>query len=79
MHSHPGIADEVLRLEHTAMSLHPNAKLYGRKTLLEMFEPTQPRDRARLEALEREPDMPCGRSTTCATCSRCPRTTGSTR
>nr|WP_107905362.1 hypothetical protein [Streptomyces chartreusis] len=58
MRTHPGIAGEVLRLEYTAMSLNPNAKLYGRKTLLEMFDPTQPRDRACLEAFERELDMP---------------------
>lgn len=58
MHSHPDIAGEVLRLEYTAMSLNPNAKLYGRKTLLELFDPTQPRDRACLEAFQRELDMP---------------------
>ncbi|MFF0097241.1 hypothetical protein ACFYSF_46140 [Streptomyces canus] len=34
MRSHPDIAGEVLRLEYTAMSLNPNAKLYGRKTPL---------------------------------------------
>ncbi|GAB1331777.1 hypothetical protein [Streptomyces sennicomposti] len=58
MRSHPDIAGEVLRLEYTAMSLNPNAKLYGRKTLLEMFDPSRPRDRACLEAFERELDMP---------------------
>ncbi|MFL9653440.1 hypothetical protein ACJ7VE_06950 [Streptomyces sp. PB17] len=58
MRSHPDIAGEVLRLEYTAMSLNPNAKLYGCKTLLEMFDPTQPRDRACLGAFERELDMP---------------------
>ncbi|MFD9441902.1 hypothetical protein ACFWBR_27630 [Streptomyces sp. NPDC060006] len=58
MRSHPDIAGEVLRLEYTAMSLNPNAKLYGRKTLLEMFDPTRPRDRACLEAFKRELDMP---------------------
>ncbi|MCX5251928.1 hypothetical protein OG895_43560 [Streptomyces sp. NBC_00201] len=58
MRTHPDIAGEVLRLEYTAMSLNPNAKLYGRKTLLEMFDPSQPRDRACLEAFERELDMP---------------------
>ncbi|WP_307532292.1 hypothetical protein [Streptomyces umbrinus] len=58
MRSHPDIAGEVLRLEYTAMSLNPNAKPYGRKTLLELFDPTQPRDRACLEAFERELDMP---------------------
>ncbi|MFE9127336.1 hypothetical protein ACFYOF_18285 [Streptomyces sp. NPDC007148] len=57
MRSHPDIAGEVLRLEYTAMSLNPNAKLYGRKTLLEMFDPARPRDRACLEAFERELDM----------------------
>ncbi|WP_405868177.1 hypothetical protein OG407_49865 [Streptomyces sp. NBC_01515] len=58
LRSHPDIAGEVLRLEYTAMSLNPNAKLYGRKTLLELFDPAQPRDRACLEAFERELDMP---------------------
>ncbi|MCX4462484.1 hypothetical protein OOK58_00150 [Streptomyces sp. NBC_01728] len=58
MRTHPGIAGEVLRLEYTAMSLNPNAKLYGKKTLLEMFDPTEARDRACLEAFERELDMP---------------------
>jgi hypothetical protein len=59
MRTHPDIAGEVLRLEYTAMSLNPNAKLYGRKTLLEMFDPSRPRDSACLEAFERELDMPC--------------------
>ncbi|MGW2651837.1 hypothetical protein ACWC2T_45010 [Streptomyces sp. NPDC001393] len=58
MRCHPDIAGEVLRLEYTAMSLNPNAKLYGRKTLLEMFDRSRPRDRACLEAFERELDMP---------------------
>ncbi|MFI6340741.1 hypothetical protein [Streptomyces sp. NPDC050535] len=58
MRTHPGIAGEVLRLEYTAMSLNPNAKLYGKKSLLELFDPTQERDRACLEAFERELEMP---------------------
>lgn len=58
MRTHPDIAGEVLRLEYTAMSLNPNAKLYGKRTLLELFDPSQPRDRACLEAFERELDMP---------------------
>lgn len=58
MRSHPDIAGEVLRLEYTAMSLNPNAKLYGKRTLLEFFDPSQPRDRACLQAFERELDMP---------------------
>jgi hypothetical protein len=58
MRTHPDIAGEVLRLEYTAMSLNPNAKLYGRKTLLEFFDRSRPRDRACLEAFERELDMP---------------------
>ncbi|WP_436842010.1 hypothetical protein [Streptomyces bobili] len=56
--SHPDIAGKVLRLEYTAMSLNPKAKLYGRKSLLETCDPTQPRNRACLEAFERELDMP---------------------
>ncbi|KMS74313.1 hypothetical protein ACM01_15300 [Streptomyces viridochromogenes] len=58
MRSHPDIAGEVLRLEYTAMSLNPNAKLYKTRTLLEFFDRSQPRDRACLEAFERELDMP---------------------
>ncbi|NUK21656.1 hypothetical protein [Streptomyces lunaelactis] len=58
MRSHPDIAGEVLRLEYTAMSLNPNAKLYGKRTLLEFFDPAVSRDRACLEAFERELDMP---------------------
>ncbi|USQ85895.1 hypothetical protein NFX46_20460 [Streptomyces phaeoluteigriseus] len=58
MRSHPDIAGEVLRLEYTAMSLNPNARLYGRRSLLELFDPSRPRDRACLEAFERELDVP---------------------
>ncbi|WP_369383288.1 hypothetical protein [Streptomyces sp. cg36] len=58
MRSHPDIAGEVLRLEYTAMSLNPHAKLYGRRSLLELLEPSQPRDRACLQALARELDIP---------------------
>ncbi|MEU3734526.1 hypothetical protein AB0E81_34785 [Streptomyces sp. NPDC033538] len=58
MRAHPDIAGEVLRLEYTAMSLNPNAELYGRKSLLEFFDRTRPRDRACLEAFERELDVP---------------------
>ncbi|MDQ1051625.1 hypothetical protein [Streptomyces sp. V4I2] len=58
MRTHPGIAGEVLRLEYTAMSLNPNAKLYGKKSLLELFDPTQERDQACLEAFQRELDSP---------------------
>ncbi|MFD9791327.1 hypothetical protein ACFWXK_10280 [Streptomyces sp. NPDC059070] len=58
MRTHPDIAGEVLRLEYTAMSLNPNARLYGRKSLLEMFDPSSRRDRACLEAFEHELDMP---------------------
>ncbi|MFF8717547.1 hypothetical protein ACF07T_40045 [Streptomyces sp. NPDC015184] len=58
MRSHPEIAGEVLRLEYTAMSLNPNARLYGKNSLLELFDRSRPRDRACLEAFERELDMP---------------------
>ncbi|MBB5109320.1 hypothetical protein [Streptomyces spectabilis] len=60
MRSHPDIAGEVLRLEYTAMSLNPNSKLYGERTgsLLGFFDRSRPRDRACLEAFERELDMP---------------------
>ncbi|MFE0855025.1 hypothetical protein [Streptomyces mutabilis] len=58
MRTHPEIAGEVLRLEYTAMSLNPNAKLYGRRSLLGFFDRARPRDRACLDAFERELDMP---------------------
>ncbi|MEU0949853.1 hypothetical protein ABZ379_45435 [Streptomyces canus] len=58
MRANPDIAGEVLRLEYTAMSLNPHAKLYGRRTLLEFFDRSRSRDRACLEAFERELDMP---------------------
>ncbi|MFI8932409.1 hypothetical protein ACIG3E_32695 [Streptomyces sp. NPDC053474] len=56
MRAHPDIAGQVLRLEYTAMSLNPNAKLYGSRSLLELFDPRLPRDRACLDAFERELD-----------------------
>ncbi|MGW1193682.1 hypothetical protein [Streptomyces sp. NPDC002559] len=58
MRSHPEIAGEVLRLEYTAMSLNPNARLYGKDSLLELFDRSRPRDRACLDAFERELDVP---------------------
>ncbi|MFE3268893.1 hypothetical protein [Streptomyces sp. NPDC059215] len=58
MRAHPEIAGKVLRLEYTAMSLNPNARLYGKKSLLELFDPDQPRDRACLDAFQRELDTP---------------------
>ncbi|WP_247704225.1 hypothetical protein [Streptomyces sp. RK76] len=58
MRTHPDIAGEVLRLEYTAMSLNPNAKLYGRRSLLEFFDRARSRDRACLEAFDRELDVP---------------------
>ncbi|WP_217137265.1 hypothetical protein [Streptomyces sp. AC558_RSS880] len=58
MRSHPDIAGEVLRLEYTAMSLNPNARLYGKRSLLELLDPARPRDRACVEAFERELDVP---------------------
>ncbi|MGW7086579.1 hypothetical protein ACWGH2_24175 [Streptomyces sp. NPDC054871] len=48
----------MLHLEYAAMSLNPNAKPYGEHTILELFDPSQPRDRACLDAFERELDMP---------------------
>ncbi|MFI8169743.1 hypothetical protein ACIGAN_25750 [Streptomyces sp. NPDC085931] len=58
MRAHPDIAGEVLRLEYTAMSLNPNAKLYGKRSLLELLDADRPEDRACLEAFQRELDMP---------------------
>ncbi|MFD5722647.1 hypothetical protein [Streptomyces sp. NPDC127036] len=73
MRDHPEIAGEVLRLEYTAMSLNPNAKLYGKRSLLELFDPTQERDRACLAAFERELEMPWA-STASGACSCSPPT-----
>ncbi|MER8226496.1 hypothetical protein ABTZ58_39665 [Streptomyces sp. NPDC094143] len=58
MRAHPEIVGEILRLEYTAMSLNPNAKLYGKRSLLELLDTDRPEDRACLEASERELDMP---------------------
>ncbi|MFP1630061.1 hypothetical protein ACLB9X_34200 [Streptomyces sp. 5K101] len=71
MRSHPDIAGEVLRLQYTAMSLNPNAKLYGRKTLLEMFDRSR-RGTARAWRRSSASSRCRGRSTTYAGCSCCP-------
>ncbi|MFC8372780.1 hypothetical protein ACFUIT_33285 [Streptomyces sp. NPDC057239] len=58
MRSHPDIAGEGLHMEYTAMSLNPNARLCGKRSLLELPDPAQPKDHACLEALERQLDVP---------------------
>jgi hypothetical protein len=58
MRQHPDIAGEVLRLEYTAMGLNPNARLFGRRSLLEQFDPDRADDRRVLTAFEDELDCP---------------------
>lgn len=48
----------MLRLDYTAMSLNPKAKLYGKRTLWSSSTPPIRGTRACLEAFERELDMP---------------------
>ncbi|MGV9934098.1 hypothetical protein ACWDY4_26535 [Streptomyces olivaceoviridis] len=54
MRAHPDIAGRVLRLEYTSVSLNPKAKLFGRHSLLEKFDPSRPADRPVLAAFEEE-------------------------
>ncbi|MCW8382455.1 hypothetical protein [Streptomyces justiciae] len=54
MRAHPDIAGRVLRLEYTSVSLNPKAKLFGRHSLLEKFDPSRPVDRPVLAAFEAE-------------------------
>ncbi|MZE80918.1 hypothetical protein GTY57_29405 [Streptomyces sp. SID5475] len=53
MRAFPDIAGRVLRLEYTAMRLNTNGRLFGRRSLLEMFEPA---DQEVLTAFARELD-----------------------
>ncbi|MGK3943326.1 hypothetical protein ABK046_33415 [Streptomyces caeruleatus] len=54
MRAHPEIAGRVLRLEYTSVSLTPQAKLFGRRSLLEQFDPGRPADRPVLAAFKEE-------------------------
>ena len=54
----PDIAGRVLRLEYVATALNPRAKLFGKRSLLEQFDPDVPGDRPVLEAFARELDCP---------------------
>ncbi|WP_266801810.1 hypothetical protein [Streptomyces sp. NBC_00078] len=54
MRRHPDIAGRVLRLEYTSVSLNPKAKLLGRRSLLEQFDPGRAADRPGLAAFEEE-------------------------
>ncbi|MGW8729277.1 hypothetical protein ACWGNF_25010 [Streptomyces sp. NPDC055808] len=58
MRAHPEIAGRVLRLEYTSVSLNPQAKLFGRRSLLEQFDPRRGEDRAVLVAFEEELTCP---------------------
>ncbi|MFH9016029.1 hypothetical protein ACH4C6_32210 [Streptomyces sp. NPDC017943] len=54
MRAHPDIAGRVLRLEYTSVSLNPQARLFGRRSLLEQFDPGRAADRPVLAAFEEE-------------------------
>ncbi|AVZ70911.1 hypothetical protein SLUN_00130 [Streptomyces lunaelactis] len=56
MRRHPDIAGRVLRLEYTSVSLNPNARLFGKRSLLDQFAPARPEDRQVLDAFEQELD-----------------------
>ncbi|MEU9412256.1 hypothetical protein AB0E08_42090 [Streptomyces sp. NPDC048281] len=58
MRAHPDIAGRVLRLEYTSVSLNPKARLFGRDSLLDKFDPDRPADRPVLAAFEKELDGP---------------------
>ncbi|MFD4604355.1 hypothetical protein ACFWPQ_40860 [Streptomyces sp. NPDC058464] len=58
MRAHPDIGGRVLRLEYTSVSLNPKARLFGRDSLLEKFDPDRPADRPVLAAFEKELDCP---------------------
>ncbi|MCX4564328.1 hypothetical protein OHA02_50305 [Streptomyces phaeochromogenes] len=58
MRAHPDIAGRVLRLEYTSVSLNPQAKLFGRRSLLEQFDPGRSEDRPVLAAFEEELTCP---------------------
>lgn len=50
--AHPEITGRVLRLEYTSISLNPQAKLFGRHSLLEQVDPGRAPDRPVLAAFE---------------------------
>ncbi|MET7474700.1 hypothetical protein ABZT17_10135 [Streptomyces sp. NPDC005648] len=52
MRAHPDIAGRVLRLEYTSVSLNPQARLFGRRSLLEQFDPGRAADRPVLAAFK---------------------------
>ncbi|WP_329536831.1 NUDIX hydrolase [Streptomyces sp. NBC_01450] len=58
MRAHPDIAGRVLRLEYTSVSLNPQAKLFGRRSLLDQFDPGRGEDRPVLAAFEEELTCP---------------------
>ncbi|GLF98277.1 hypothetical protein SYYSPA8_28290 [Streptomyces yaizuensis] len=54
MRAFPEIAGRVLRLEYTAMRLNPNARLFGRRSLLGQFDPVHSENGPVLEAFDQE-------------------------
>lgn len=60
MRAHPEIAGRVLRLEYTSVSLNPQANLFGRRSLLEQFDPGRGEDRPVLPAFRAGAHLPVG-------------------
>lgn len=54
MRAYPEIAGRVLRLEYTATRLNPRARLFGDRSLLQLFDPAAAADRPVLEAFAAE-------------------------
>ncbi|MFJ8313990.1 MULTISPECIES: hypothetical protein [unclassified Streptomyces] len=58
MRVYPDIAGRALRLEYTSVSLSPQAKLFGRRSLLEQSDPGRAADRPVFAAFEEELTCP---------------------
>ncbi|MFE4752402.1 hypothetical protein ACFRIB_19340 [Streptomyces mirabilis] len=58
MRTHPDIAGRVLRLEYTSISLNPQARLFGWRSLLEQFDPGRAADRPVPASFEEELTYP---------------------
>jgi hypothetical protein len=54
LRSYPEIAGRVLRLEYASMRLNPNSRLFGRRSLLEQFDPDRSEDQPVLDAFAAE-------------------------
>ncbi|MFI1401074.1 hypothetical protein [Streptomyces sp. NPDC020681] len=78
MRWHPDIAGRVLRLEYTAVALNPNARLFGKRSLLEQFDPARADDQKVWKPSNANWPAP-GPCTTCGASSRSPRLTRTAR